>query len=447
MVAIKNRSLILLVLLITMPWTRPAIGAGQVFKVQYPPSDKPGELVVGVTYRVWIPDGVTRLRGLIIHQHGCGRRASLGGRTAADDLHWQALAKKWDCALLGPSYRQSDDQRCPRWCDPRLGSRDRFLQALDELAESSGHAELATVPWCLWGHSGGAIWASLMQISDPERVVGVWLRSGSALGAWEKDDLPKPAIPKAVYEVPVMCNPGTKENADKRFDDAWTGTLSTFRAYREQGAPIAFAPDPRTKHECGDSRYLAIPFFDACLAARLPDKGSRVKTLKPFQLTQGWLAPCLGDTAVPAAEYRDDPEAANWLPNERIAKAWMEYVKTGTVGDATPPSAPFDLKSAETPNGGTAISWDATADLESGIEAFIIQRDGQEIGRVPEKRIGRFGRPLFQVMSYHDTPEVPLPAMRFVDPAAKAGIKSRYQVIAVNGQGIRSEPSPAAEGP
>jgi hypothetical protein len=30
--------------------------------------------------------------------------------------------------------------------------------------------------------------------------------------------------------------------------------------------------DPNSGHDCGNSRYLAIPWFDACLAARLPDQ-------------------------------------------------------------------------------------------------------------------------------------------------------------------------------
>jgi hypothetical protein len=32
----------------------------------------PDELQVGVTYTLWIPDGVTKLRGIIVHQHGAG---------------------------------------------------------------------------------------------------------------------------------------------------------------------------------------------------------------------------------------------------------------------------------------------------------------------------------------------------------------------------------------
>ncbi len=89
-----------------------ARGAGMIQEVHYPPSDKAGELAYGVTYRLWVPDGVKTLRGVIVHQHGCGAGACQGGMTAADDLHWQALARKWDCALIGPSYEQKDGQDC-----------------------------------------------------------------------------------------------------------------------------------------------------------------------------------------------------------------------------------------------------------------------------------------------------------------------------------------------
>lgn len=434
--------------LLASPLAMPqAEGAGRVVEVVYPPSEKAGELVYGVTYRAWIPEGVARLRGVIVHQHGCGKGACQSGATAADDLHWQALARKWGCALLGPSYQQEDGQNCRLWCDPRNGSRTRFLQALEDLAARSEHPELASVPWCLWGHSGGAFWASLMQASDPDRIVAIWLRSGTALSAWEKGEIARPDIPESAYRIPVVCNPGSKEKDDKRFNAAWTGARTMFQTYRRRGAPIAFAPDPRTAHECGDSRYLAIPFFDACLAARLPDAAATGGQLRPVNLAQGWLAPLEGETAEPAATYRGEPSEAVWLPDERVAKAWMEYVQTGTVGDSTSPPAPFAVKTAATPEGAVEISWDADADLDSGIREFIIRRDAQEIGRVPDKPAGKFGRPLFQAMSYHDTPEKPLPAMRFVDPAPTPGTPANYRVIVVNSAGLSSEPSAAAKGP
>jgi hypothetical protein len=126
-----------------------ASGAGRYFEVTYPSSNQPGQLQLGVTYTLWIPDGVTQLRGIIVHQHGCGSGACKGGATAAYDLHWQALAKKWDCAFLGPSYQQEDKQDCRLWCDPRKGSAKTFLKALGEFAQKAKHPELERVPWCL----------------------------------------------------------------------------------------------------------------------------------------------------------------------------------------------------------------------------------------------------------------------------------------------------------
>jgi hypothetical protein len=77
----------------------------------------------------------------------------------------------------------------------------------------------------------------------------------------------------------------------------WLGNIATFKEYRAKGGLIGFAPDPRTGHECGDSRYLAIPFLDACLAMRLPDKGSKDQTLKPMDNSKGVARPFLGDEA------------------------------------------------------------------------------------------------------------------------------------------------------
>src|SRR5882724_365211 len=102
----------------TVAWTKliilaisagPAFGftetiqaAGQYLKVDYPPSTVTNEMQLGVTYTLWIPDSVKTIRGVIVHQHGAGTIAAKSGASAAYDLHFQALAKKWDCALLGP---------------------------------------------------------------------------------------------------------------------------------------------------------------------------------------------------------------------------------------------------------------------------------------------------------------------------------------------------------
>ncbi|MCA8989445.1 MAG: hypothetical protein KDA78_17475, partial [Planctomycetaceae bacterium] len=99
------------------------------YRVRYEapkPKVAPGELIFPVNYTVWIPPGVKSLRGVIVHQHGCGEGSCKSGLTGAFDLHWQALAKKHDCALLSPSYEQPQEADCQMWCDPRNGSSASF---------------------------------------------------------------------------------------------------------------------------------------------------------------------------------------------------------------------------------------------------------------------------------------------------------------------------------
>ena len=279
-----------------------------------------------------------------------------------------------------------------------------------------------------------------MHALHPQRIVAIWFRSGTSFSAWQKPEdpakprtVPEVILPEEAYEVPMMANPGAKENGDKRFNGAWTGTLAMFKAYRAKGAPIGFAPDPLTSHQTGDQRYVAIPFFDACLALRLPESGN---TLRKIDQSKGWLAPLLGDKAVPAAEFGGDKSLACWLPDAAFAKAWTEYVKTGATNDTTPPPAPFNVATKAGAE-GVEVTWDAHADFESGLRQFIILKDGKVLARVPEKPANPFGRALFQGMSYGDTPTQPLAAMRFVDKGAQPG--AAYKVVAVNSVGLESK--------
>src|SRR6266699_3541278 len=192
-------------------------GAGQYLKVAYPASTVEGELRIAATYTLWIPDSVKTFRGIIVHQHGAGMTASKEGFTAAYDLHWQALAKKWDCALLGPSYHVVNEKidispgASELWFDPRRGSEKAFLKALTDLAAKSGHPEIQTIPWALWGHSGGGIWSDVMTTLHPDRVAAVFMRSGSALMFLSHPEFKRADVPDALYAVPMMCNPGVKE--------------------------------------------------------------------------------------------------------------------------------------------------------------------------------------------------------------------------------------------
>jgi hypothetical protein len=276
-----------------------------------------------------------------------------------------------------------------------------------------------------------------MTLLHPERVAAVWLRSGVPLLEANPDraTIKTHTIPEAALGVPMMCNPGTKEGVtvkDGRFAGVWPANEAFFTAVRAKGGLIGVAVDPLTAHECGNQRYLAIPWLDACLNARLPEQVEA--PLRSISSDNVWLAPLLGKEATTAATFSGDKTKAIWLPNEAMAKAWMQYVKNSAVADSTPPPAPTNVEIK-----GTELAWEANADLESGIDRFIIMRDGQQIATLPEKPINPFGRPIFQGLQYSDTPTNPLVKMTFTDTKAESGKKHEYRVIAVNTVGLQSK--------
>jgi lysophospholipase L1-like esterase len=237
-----------------------------------------------------------------------------------------------------------------------------------------------------------------------------------------------------------MCNLGTKEGVtakDKNFAGVWPANEVFFNAVRGKGGILGVAVDPLSSHDCGNQRYLAIPWLDACLGARLPKTAG--DPLVTIPRDGAWLAPPTGAEAAPAATYLGEPLKAAWLPNEALAKAWMEYVKDTKVSDTTPPPAPTGVRLK-----GSTLTWEAEADLESGLASFIIERDGQVLATVPEQGKNPFGRPVFQNLQYSDTPTQPLVPMRFTDAKAEAGQRHAYRVIAVNTAGLKSRPSAEA---
>jgi hypothetical protein len=411
---------------IVLCWTLEIVALGQsapydiypaaeppYFRVRFEPSTTEGELIYGANFTIWIPPNTDRLKGIIVHQHGCGEGSCKSGLTGAYDLHWQALASAHQCALLSPAYEQPEKADCQMWCDPRKGSAKAFLKAIDLLATKSNHPELSELPWALWGHSGGGHWCGGMAMLYPHRTVAAWLRSGVPLvePVASRGNIQNYAINDKVLEVPLMCNVGTKEGVtlqDDRFSGVWPANLEFFSNLRSRGALIATSVDPLTSHECGNQRYLAIAWLNECLKQRLPEHFGQ--PLRSMNANEAWLVAHGSDTPISTDPDQPPPDALkwSWLPNQRIAKLWTLYSKDTMVPDDTPPPAPTNAKLQ-----GDAITWDCQADLESGIAYFAIEKDGKEIARIPEKNTNPFGRPVFQGLQYIDTPPQPLAQMRF----------------------------------
>ncbi len=270
----------------------------------------------------------------------------------------------------------------------------------------------------------------------PDRVAAAWLRSGVPLLKADEDrpTIKSHTLNDAALNVPIMLNLGTKEGVtvqDGRFAGVWPANEAYFHGVRSKGGLIGVAVDPLTAHECGNQRYLAIPWLDACLSVRLPEPDG--DSLKKMPTDRAWLAPITGAEAVPADSFASDPLNAAWLPNEAVARAWMAYVKDTAVTDTTPPPAPTNVRRM-----GNELMWEAEADPESGLANFIIERDGEFLAKVPGEGKNPFGRPVFQNLQYSDTPTQPLVPMRYIDTEVQADTKPLYRVIAVNTLGLKS---------
>ena len=114
----------------------------------------------------------------------------------------------------------------------------------------------------------------------------------------------------------------------------------------------------------------------------------------------------------------------------------MQYVKDTAVPDTTPPPAPTNLRV-----NGNELTWEAEADLESGLASFIIERDGEFLANVPEQRQESLRPPRLPGPAIQRHADATARAAAFTDTKAESGRKHAYRVIAVNTTGLKSQPS------
>ena len=376
---------------------------GNYYTVAIPSSEK--NRYLKAEYKVWIPEGIERVRGVLVKQHGCGNDAAISGLNHASDLQWQALALKHQFALMGTKMLVGEG-RCEDWALINYGSRDTFLHALDIVAEQSKRDEFNQVPWILWGHSGGADWAAQMLQEYPERTIAmVGLRGGgfTFLG-----------VNQQLTNIPVMFSLGENDQIIPHETIELPQTI--FRRYRRLDALWSIAIEANAGHETANSRLIAIPYLDALITMRLVKDSNKLRSIDQ---TRGWLGNIVTHEIAPANQYLGNPLEAAWLPNEEIARKWQEYVTTGKVSPTRKPKAPNDVRAREIKPKEVLITWNFTPDLENGLPSFRIYRNNSLIQTFKGQSHG-FG----------DTPKPTQIALEFRD--RKANPNSFYRVVAIN---------------
>lgn len=310
--------------------------ADQVLDFSAPP--KPGVWQTA-DFRIWIPENVKTIRGVLINFHG----SSGDARAIVEQQLWRDAARQWNFALLGMKFSNG---RNVDYRDPQRGSGDAILSALAGFARKSGHPEIAHAPWCLWGVSLGGASAWAFAAWNPQRTIAFAAVNGTG----------RAQVPDAMLKVPGLVFEGELDTAVKP-----ESVAAAFDSNRAKGALWALVMHWGLGHDSGNSNALIVPFFDQVIQARLPnDQSAERSPVKLIDLpeTDGFLGgrdawASTFATIAPFKNHQGDKTKASWLPNEPLAYLWRAEVAK---------SPPIRMKT----------KWDQTGDMWT----FVVSAEG-----------------------------------------------------------------------
>ena len=301
---------------------------GKTFDTTIPP----GENYDKAEFRLWLPEKPETLRGVLVAVSGSNRdsRPWLDQPTWTELIerrnfmtrpsYWQDIATRHGLALLGLHLtdKPHEDMFIEEYCELSRGSGQAILDALTQLADQSGHPELADAPLALWGMSAGGQLSYEFACWKPERTITFTLNKGGVYYT--------ALAPKAARQVPGLLYLGEKDSPFRN------GIIKgIFTMNRRAHARWALTSEPGAAHEIARSLELSELYLDDVIPLRLPEKPG--DPLRPLNLQDGYL----GDTKTREITPYDQEKAKEaphaWLPTQRTAKAWQAV----TTGKPIPP--------------------------------------------------------------------------------------------------------------
>ena len=270
--------------------------------------------------RLWIPNDVTVIRGVIILGNGAGGDQ----RNRTEETDWQALARAHGFALMGT--RGYVCYRSTALVDEEVRI---LLNDLALYATASGHPEVAHLPFVLAGWSGGGQMANGINTKIPERVIAFIANKGSNYLA------PSSA---ASLKTPSILVAGQLDGQTNR-----DGITNLFQNNRPSGALWADAFEWNTGHAEGNVDGVFFTFFDHAIRARYPAGATPLTgpvTLLDLPETSGWLATAptfnngLSGTVYPYAGYPGTKTTACWLMDADVANLYRGFATYGPANTA-----------------------------------------------------------------------------------------------------------------
>jgi poly(3-hydroxybutyrate) depolymerase len=286
-----------------MPVTRAAARtpapAGAVFEETIPP----GSNFDKAEFKAWVPKDVATVQAVLVLVPG----SNGDGRPQADDEAWQAFAVKNRLALMACRFtdKPHDQNFIEHYVNVSLGSGQALLDALASVAKRSGHPEIASAPFLMWGMSAGGQFNYEFTAWKPERVAAFVVNKGGIYYT--------ALTSQAARAVPGMLFIGGKDLEQR------VNTITGLFDLNRRGAALwALAEEPGAAHIVGRSRDVATIFYEDALALRLGGG----TTLKPLSEKTGFIGDLKTRTFQPMGEKAPSNPTA-WLLTERVARAWQ----------------------------------------------------------------------------------------------------------------------------
>jgi dienelactone hydrolase len=294
------------------------IDNGKIFDAAIPP----GKNFDKAEFRLWVPDGLDALRGVLVVVPGSNadsrpwveqsswkeftERLSLKVRAS----YWQDIALRHGLALLGCHLtdKTHENMFIEEYTKVDEGSGQALLDALTELAGKSGHAELADAPLAFWGISAGGQFNYEFACWRPERTIAFVLNKGGIYYT--------ALAPQATRDVPGILFMGEKDSPFRN------GIINgIFSMNRRADALWTLTVEPGAVHEVGRSLEMSEVYFDEVVPLRLPNQPGG--PFEPLNLEKGYLGDLGTATYAPYNKEKAKESPMTWLPTEETALAWQ----------------------------------------------------------------------------------------------------------------------------
>jgi autotransporter-associated beta strand protein len=282
--------------------------------------------------RLWIPNDVAVIRGVIIIPNGVDGDA----RGIVTNTFWQALARMYGFALMGTrgyvcydgnfTGTVSVDTEVPV-----------LLSDFAWYATASGHPEVANLPMIITGWSACGQVAYGINTKIPERVITFIANKGG--------NYIQPPLVAAALKTPSLGVAGQLDSAAGR-----TAIKNNFEIHRPLGAIWANAFEENIGHNMGNVDGVWYTFFDHAIRARLPAGAPPLTgpvTLLDLPENSGWLAAVPTDSGglsgkvYPYADYPGTKTSACWLMDADVANLYRGFATWGPAVTVTVVGGPI----------------------------------------------------------------------------------------------------------